>query len=501
MVEQAGVGGQVGARRPPDRLLIDVDQTLDRLGPVQPATGAFDAAGLRQVAVGLFDHRLLPQVLADQFDQRLADQTRLARTGDTGHRRERTERKARVHAIQVVAMDTLQRQPAGRRARRAARACGVLEKIGRGKRGVDRAQAVGRTAVEHLAAVLTRTRADIHQPVRAAQHLQIMLHHEQRVAAGLELGQCVVQGLPIGRMQAGGGLIKHVHHAEQAGADLCRQAQALQFARRQRRGRAVHRQIAQAQRLQRADPFDQIVRDALGRDAFLFGQIRRAAHIAAARMRVATGGHALGRGLAAGAAAACGGGGRYLEMPLRRRTQRLRHGTERQPRQRSDIHAGKRHRQRFALQPAAIADRTFGADHVARHPLLHHRALRGRKGVQHIAARTAEGPHVTGLFLAPERGAGFGRGKAGVDRHHRLFLGEQDPVALLLGQIAPGNVHVVAERDQDVALVLPVPCRRPRGDGALADAQRGIRHHRLFRHFIYVAQPMTVRASALRCIG
>ena len=397
-------------------------------------------------------------------------------------------------------MDTLQRQPAGRRARRAARACGVLEQIRGGDRGLHRAQPLGRAAVKHLAPVLARTGADIDQPVRAAQHLQIMLHHEQRVAAGLELGQCVVQGLAIGRMQAGGGLIKHVHHAEQAGTDLCRQAQALQFARRQRRGRAVHRQIAQTERLQRADPFDQIVRDALGRDAFLFGQIRGAAYVTAAGMRIATGGDALGGRLPACTAAARGGGGRRVEEAFRCGTQRLRHRTERQLRQGADIHAGERHRQRLALQPAAITDRALRADHVARHALFHHRTLRGRKGVQHIAARTAEGPHVTGLFLAPERGAGFGRGKAGVDRDHRLFLGEQDPIPLLLGQIAPGNVHVVAERDQDVALVLPVPCRRPRGDGALADAQRGIRHHRLFRHFIYVAQPMTVRAGALRRI-
>ncbi len=120
--------------------------------------------------------------------------------------------------------------------------------------------------------------------------------------------------------------------------------------------------------------------------------------------------------------------------------------------------------------------------------------------MQHVAARPAEGAHVAGFFLAAEGSAGFGRGKAGIDRHHRLFLGEQDPVALLLGQIAPGNIHVVAEGHQDVALVLPVPCRRPCGDGAFADAQRRIGHHRLFGDFIDVAQAMTVRARPLRRI-
>ncbi len=120
--------------------------------------------------------------------------------------------------------------------------------------------------------------------------------------------------------------------------------------------------------------------------------------------------------------------------------------------------------------------------------------------MQDITARPAEGAHVAGLFLAAQRGTGLGRGEAGIHWHHRLFLGEQDPVALLLRQVAPGNVHVVAQRHQDVALVLAVPRRRPRGDGALADAQRGVGHHRLFGHFIHVAQAMAVRAGALRCV-
>lgn len=185
-------------------------------------------------------------------------------------------------------------------------------------------------AVEHLAAVLACARADVHQPVRAAQHLQIMLDHEQGIAAGLELRQCVVQGLAVGRMQAGSRLIQHVHHAEQAGADLRRQAQALQLARRQRWSGAIHRQITQAERLQRADPLDQIMRDALGGDAFLLGQIRRAAHVAAAGMRVAAGRHALGGGNAAGAAAARGRGLGRVEVAFGGWAQCLRHGAQRQ---------------------------------------------------------------------------------------------------------------------------------------------------------------------------
>ena len=70
-----------------------------------------------------------------------------------------------------------------------------------------------------------------------------------------------------------------------------------------------------------------------------------------------------------------------------------------------DIEAREFHRQRFAPQPLAMAQRTFAAQHVLRHPLLHHRALGGGEGVQHVTAGAGERPHVTGLFLAFERAA------------------------------------------------------------------------------------------------
>jgi hypothetical protein len=141
------------------------------------------------------------------------------------------------------------------------------------------------------------------------------------------------------------------------------------------------------------------------------------------------------------------------------------------------------------------------AHHEARDAVLHERALRGREGVQHVLARAGEGALVAGLHLAAQRGARFGGREAGVHRHGRLLVGEQDPVARLLRQLAPGLVDVVAQRDQDVAQVLPVPRRRPRGHGALADAQRIVGHHRLLGHLEDAAQPMAHRAGALRRVG
>ncbi len=91
--------------------------------------------------------------------------------------------------------------------------------------------------------------------------------------------------------------------------------------------------------------------------------------------------------------------------------------------------------------------------------------------MQHVVARAGEGAHVAGLHLAAQGRPGFLGVEAGIDRHGRRFVGEENPVADFFGQLPPGLVHVMAERDEDVAQVLSVPGRRPGRDGALADGQ------------------------------
>jgi hypothetical protein len=71
-----------------------------------------------------------------------------------------------------------------------------------------------------------------------------MLDHEQRIAGRLQSVQRSQQRFRIRRVQSGRRLIQHIHHAEQIGPHLRRQAQALQFTGGKRRraafrGRAV----------------------------------------------------------------------------------------------------------------------------------------------------------------------------------------------------------------------------------------------------------------------
>ena len=160
--------------------------------------------------------------------------------------------------------------------------------IAAGDRARDVAQAIRRTAVEHLAAARSGARTDVDDPVGVAHDVQLVLDHEQRVAGGAETIEGPQQRLGVGRMQAGRRLVEHVDHAEQVGADLRRQAQPLQFARRQRRRAALEGEVAEAEIEQHLESGDEVFADAL-RHHFLLGMVARQRRERRRRRRAAYG--------------------------------------------------------------------------------------------------------------------------------------------------------------------------------------------------------------------
>ena len=269
VVEQPGIGRQIGARRTTDGFLIDLHQALDRLQPGRDLA----AADLRRVVLKaqLFSLSLNArpsQLCTDQFQQRLTDQTRLAGTGHTGHRSETAQGKFGTEVVEVIAGDAFQLQPRRRLARGTRLAWRFGEQISAGLRLFDVGQPRRWAAVQHLTALLTRRRPDVDQPVSAAHGFQIMLNHKQRVAIGLQALQGFEQRLSVGWVQTGGGFVEHVNHAKQLRAQLRRQSQALQLTGRQGRRTAFQSQIAQTQFGQRGDPFQQILGNALRRQTF-----------------------------------------------------------------------------------------------------------------------------------------------------------------------------------------------------------------------------------------
>jgi hypothetical protein len=135
------------------------------------------------------------------------------------------------------------------------------------------------------------------------------------------------------------------------------------------------------------------------------------------------------------------------------------------------------------------------------HTTFHHRALGRGEGLQYILTGTCEGPLITRLFLAFERSLRFGRSIPGVDRHCRLFVGKENPVAVLLRKIAPWLIDVVAECDQDISQVLPLPGTRPRGDGPLPDGKLVIRYQRALTDLMDAADAVAFWAGPSGVFG
>ena len=82
VIEKAGIGGEIRARRAPDRLLVDPHQALDPFHAADdPASLAWNDRPLELLALFLLRRNIMAQMLRDQFDQGLADQARLAGAG------------------------------------------------------------------------------------------------------------------------------------------------------------------------------------------------------------------------------------------------------------------------------------------------------------------------------------------------------------------------------------------------------------------------------------
>ena len=98
----------------------------------------------------------------------------------------------------------------------------------------------------HAAAMHAGARADIHHVVGQTYGVLVVFDDDYRVAEVAQVGEGGQQALIVALVQADGGFVEDVHHADQAGTNLAGQADTLGFAAGQGVGATVQGQIVQA---------------------------------------------------------------------------------------------------------------------------------------------------------------------------------------------------------------------------------------------------------------
>ena len=181
--------------------------------------------------------------------QHVARERGLARARHARDRR-RAGRAARARRtfLQVVQTRTDRLRAHGVRASTGAARCSGCRSGVREKAAGDRIAgcASDRAAVpcaDHLAAAHAGAGPEVDHVLGAADGVLVVLDDDQRVALRLELGERVEQDAVVARMQADRRLVEDVADAAQIGAELRGEPDALRFAARQRRRRAVEREI------------------------------------------------------------------------------------------------------------------------------------------------------------------------------------------------------------------------------------------------------------------
>ena len=219
IVEQAGIGGGVGAGRAANGGLVDVDDLVQKLLPL-------DAVVLPSPGLGPV------QISSQLLKQDLVDQGGFARSGYPGNTGKGTQGKLHIHAPQVVLPGPkyLQILPvpspalggngdffAAGQVVPGDRAWGVHDLL-RGAGGHD------------LAAMNSCAGTHVDDIVRLPHGVLVVLHHQQGVAQIPQLLQGGKQLVVVPLVQTDGGLVQDIQHPHERGTDLGSQPDPLALA-------------------------------------------------------------------------------------------------------------------------------------------------------------------------------------------------------------------------------------------------------------------------------
>ena len=435
VVEHARVGSRVGTWGPPDRRLVDVDHLVDVLEALH-------------LAVQAGRHLGVVDVLHQRAHEDVVDQAGFTRPGHAGDAHERAERNADGEVLQVVFAGADDAQPA---IARGAAPVGhfdrhLLGQVLPGQACLGLQQALDRAGVHHLAAVLAGARADVDHVVGSPDRVLVVFDDDHRVAQAAQALEGFDQPVVVALVQADRRLVEHVQHADQAGADLAGQADALGLATRQGGGATVQVEVVEAHVDQKAQAGVDLLQHALGDQQLAFVQL-------------------------------------HGDQPVGRVGDRHR-------RQVVHVEAVDRHRQRQRVQPGTAAVRAGHLAHVALGLLAGPVAVR----LAVAAAQVGNGPLEVGLVAT-------GASVAVLEPDaHLLARAVQQRLAVLGGQVLPRGIEVdaslLAHRLEQPVEELGVT-GRPRGDRALGHRQLRVGHHQVGVHLEGRAQAVAVLAGAV----
>ena len=304
---------------------------------------------------------------------------------------------------------------------------------------------------DDVAAMDSGAGAHVDDVIGGSDRVLVMLDDDHRVAEVAQAPEGDEQAVVVALVEADRGLVEHVEHARQAGADLAGEADSLALAAGERARGAVEIEIVEADIVEEAEPLVDLLEDGAG-------------DLVLGRRELFVKGFEPGEGVADGA----GGGLRNML-------------------------AGDLHRQRLGTQARAVADFARGGGLVFAELLAHPRALGLEHPAVEIADDAVEGlPDLVGLAAVDEA------------QGDRAALGAvQDDVVDLGAEVLPRRFQLEAEFAGEAAQHLHVIGAgrvglRPRDDRALLDAQRLVGDDQLGIEQLLLAEAVAARAGALR---
>ncbi len=172
--------------------------------------------------------------------------------------------------MQVIAGRARQAQPVQARRHTGGRHVDLAPagEISAGQRFAIGLNCRRRAVCNDAATMFAGAQSHVDHVIGGANRFLIVLDHEHRVAEVAQMPQGRNQAIVVALVQADRRLVEHVHDAGQAGADLRGEANALRLAPRQCVGRALERQVVQADIIEEFQAHADFTHDALADIAF-----------------------------------------------------------------------------------------------------------------------------------------------------------------------------------------------------------------------------------------